>query len=222
MSEKKKFTRSPNKKGEMKDYATKVSKSNAKLAYFQGESNMSKLCEIGGCCDRTFKDSWLPEFEREKKEMLLSFSNSSLKLCVTDVELNKHLDYINTLSKVSESYEKDISTFDGMRNSLKLILEQLEGHPDFNEKDFTNILNLLQTYVLSKKAYDTTVTNFIRSTNEWSKATGVEAHHSAAAARIKEAERLRGKDDAGRNPLSPTSEGDETNKASHDPFFNNN
>ena len=106
-----------------------------------------------------------------------------------------------------------------MRNSLKTIVKQLKDHPDFIEKDFTSICSLLNIFVTSKKALDTTINQYIKVTNEWSKATGVEAHHSAAAARIKEAERLRGKDDAGRDPYSPTSDGDEANKASADPFF---
>ena len=207
------------KDGDIKPYANKVTKSDAKLAYLNGETNREKLCKIGGCHVKTLLESWLPEFEKEKKQMILGFSNSSFQLGVTDTELQAHFEHIRQLRNVANQYSKEISDFDDMRNSLKTIVSQLKDHPDFIEKDFTSICSLLNIFVTSKKALDTTINQYIKVTNEWSKATGVEAHHSAAAARIKEAERLRGKDDAGRDPFSPTSDGDEANKASGDPFF---
>lgn len=217
MSEKRKFK---SKQKKTKEYATKVSKSSAKMAYLQGVNDVKKLMELGNVCERTLKDSWLPEFEREKKEILLGMSDSSLKLRVTEHEFNEHLEYTKNLKSISDQYSKEIASYDDMRNSLNAILEKLEEHPDFDDDKFSEVCSMLKVHALSKKAYDTTVINYMKVTNEWAKATGVEAHHNAAAARIKEAERLRGKDDAGRNPLSSTSEGDAANKAASDPFFN--
>ena len=199
--------------------AGKADKLLTKLAFFNGETDRYKLAEIGGCCERTLVDSWLPEFERDRKKLYLSFKNSSLKLGVTDKEFEDHLVYIRQLRSISDNYQNEISNYDDMRKSLSIIVEQLSEHPDFDKKDFKNICSLLQIFVTSKKAYDTTVQNYIKVTNEWAKATGVEAHHSAAAGRLKEAERLRGKDDAGRDPLVDAKEGDNVAKGAADPFF---
>lgn len=199
--------------------AGKADKLLCKLAFLNGETDKIRLGEIGGCCEKTLLESWLPEFEREKKKMYLGFRNASFQLGVTESELTKHLDYIRHLEQVSEQYQSEIENYDDMRKSLKNIVLQLEGHPDFDDKDFKNITSLLSIFVTSKKAYDGTVNAYIKVTNEWADATGVKAHHSAAAGRLKEAERLRGKDDAGRNPLTPTSEGDDVAKSSQDPFF---
>ena len=199
--------------------AGKADKLLCELAFLNGETDKIRLSEVGGCCEETLTQSWLPEFERKKKKMFLSFKNSSLQLGVTEADLNSHLTYIDKMKEVSNRYEEEISTYDEMRNSLSLIVKQLLEHPDFESKNFKSISSMLEVYCTSKKAYDTTVSNYIKATNEWAKATGIEAHHSAAAARIKEAERLRGKDDAGRDPLVKTDQGDEECKKVNDPFF---
>ena len=199
--------------------AGKADKLLTKLAFLNGETDKYKLAEIGGCCEKTLVESWLPEFEREKKRLFLSFRNSSLQLGVTEAEFEQHLKHIEALRTIADQGIAEIRGFDKMKNSLLEVVKRLEDVDDFDMAEAKTTLSMLNMYIVSKKAYDTAVTQYIKVTNEWSKASGVEAHHSAAAGRIKEAERLRGKDDAGRNPLLKAAEGDAAAKATHDPFF---
>lgn len=198
-----------------KKYASKVSKSDCKLAYMAGENDRETLCKIGNCHVKTLLESWLPEFEKEKKEMILGFSDSSFQLGVTEAELAHHLAYIRQLRTMADQYKTEVEDYDRIRNSLNVILEQLEEHSEFDEKDFKQICSLLNIFVTSKKAYDTSVAQYVKITKEWTHATGVEAHHNAASARIKEAERLRGKDDAGRDMMMKTDQPDELIKKNH-------
>ena len=203
--------------------AGKADKLLTKLAFLNGETDKYKLAEIGGCCEKTLIDSWLPEFELERKKLYLSFRNSSLQLGVTESELNSHLEYIRNLREIADNLESEIPKAKSIATHLENIIEwlgdQAEDNKDLSKKEFSQACSMLKSYAFAKTAHKTATDQYIKVTNEWSKATGVEAHHSAAAARIKEAERLRGKDDAGRDPFSPTSDGDEANKASGDPFF---
>lgn len=204
--------------------AGKADKLLCKLAFFNGETDPVKLCDIGACSHQTLTQSWLPEFEREKKKLYLSFKNNSLQLGVTDTEFDEHLKYIDNLKKVSDELAVEIDQSKTIATILEDVLDWLgelaDDNKDLSKKDFAQVCSMLKSYAHVKGAHKIAVDQYIKVTNEWAKATGVEAHHNAAAARLKEAERLRGKDDAGRNPLSSTSEGDAANKAASDPFFN--
>lgn len=197
--------------------AGKADKLLCKLAFLNGETDKRKLGQIGGCCEETLTESWIPEFELEKKKLFLSFRNVSLNLAVTDKDLEEHLSHVASLRQIASSYETDINSHKEARTILEGILTQLRVNDGFEEKEWTSIKSMLETWVTSQKSYDQAVTQYLKVKNELFKANGIEAHHAAASGRIKEAERLRGKDDAGRDPLLPAREAEE--KLSADPFF---
>lgn len=200
-----------------KPYATKVSKSECRLAYMAGENDKKVLCKIGGCHEKTLLGSWLPEFVAEKKQMILGFSGSSFQLGVTELELAKHDKYVRNVKTLSDDLEEEVENVEKIAKLLENVLEKLGKHPDLDKVDYKQTSDLLKTYAIAKKARTDLIREYMKVTNEWLKATGVEAHHAAASGRIKEAERLRGKDDAGRDPMVASDEAEK--QASADPFF---
>lgn len=197
--------------------AGKADKLLCKLAFLNGETDKHRLGEIGGCCEKTLIERWIPEFEMEKKKMFLSFRNVSLNLSVTDQDLAEHLEHVENLRRIACSYENGIKCHKAIQTSLEAILGQLRENEGFVDKDWQSLKALIEGTMTSSKAYDQAVTQYIKVKNELFKANGIEAHHAAAAGRIKEAERLRGKDDAGRDPLLEPKDAEE--KLVSDPFF---
>ena len=137
--------------------------------------------------------------------------------------MNEHVTYIDNLKSTFKQLESDLTKSRQVSTMLEDIMDWLatltEDNKDLSKKDFNQVCSMLKSYAHARNAHKATVDQYIKVTNEWAKATGIEAHHSAAAARIKEAERLRGKDDAGRDPLVKTDQGDEECKKVNDPFF---
>lgn len=194
----------------------------AKLAFLNGETNRQELMSIGSCSERTLIQVWLPQWEMEKKRMYLSFREASLQLAVTDDELQAHVEHIQRMRGICDNYAQEIEQWGSMKDSLETIVQRLKSHPAIEDLDLGAVESLLNTYVTSKKAYTNLTTQYVKMTTEWSKQCGLEAHHSASAARIKEAERLRGKDDAGRDSLAKSGTKDVISKATktaQDVFF---
>jgi hypothetical protein len=192
----------------MKRYADITSKLACKLAFFEGCNDQEELIKIGRCCTDTFVKNWLPEFEIEKRKLFLSFGNASLKLSVTDVELSKHSNYCEHLRVQSNNIYKEVENSDTLAEMLQRVIKELGDHPDLQKVEFGQVCDMLKSFAIAKKSRNDSLTMYMKLMTEWSYATGVKAHHDAAGGRIKEAERLRGKDDAGRNAEAGTKDGD--------------
>lgn len=190
--------------------AGKADKILCRFAFLSGETNPEKLMEIGGCCSDTLINSWLPEFERDKKKAFLGFKDNRLALAVTDNELKSQEAYTQELMTISSQVLDEIKQTEDLSKSLEKIIKSLKRHPNLDSADFGEVCSVLKSFTLVREAKAKSITLYMKTMNEWLKQSGVSAFQDGAAARVKEAERLRGKDDAGRDPLLNNTEAELT------------
>ena len=134
-----------------KPFATRPSqqeKSLCKNAWLSGMPN-GELVKIGNCSPRTL-DNWKAEWKDLRTDALFMLRSSQLEINVTEVELQEHRDYIETLRSLKTKHESELNLLDDISNALNLALENLESHPDFDSTDFKQVCAMLKSFASAK------------------------------------------------------------------------
>jgi len=166
-------------------------KMQAKSAWLSGLNN-SEVLKIANCTRMTL-EKWITEWNSERTSAMLGLRAKQLELNVTDVEINEHQVYIDNLRTLKEQYETELPMLSKIANALEKIIEDLENHPDFDAKDFKQMMGLLKTYATAKTSRSALQTNYMTCVNQLNAETGITAYHKAAGNKVNEVYKAEGR-----------------------------
>jgi len=118
---------------------------------------------------------------------------SQLEINVTDIEINEHRDYIETLRTLKTKHENELKKLDNIVNSLNIIIDDLAEHPDFEQRDFKQMMSMMKSYATAKTARSGLQQDYIKCCDTLNAETGITAYHKAAGNKVNEVAKAEGR-----------------------------
>ena len=162
-----------------------------KTAWLSGQTE-TELVKIGNCSPTTLQ-KWKQQWKNARTDAMMVLRGNQLDLNVTDKEINERRDYIETLRNLKSKHENELDLLETITEKLNIVIDDLAEHPDFEQKDFKQMVAMMKSYAISKTSRSQLQADYIKCCDTLNAETGITAYHKAAGNKVNEVAKAEGR-----------------------------